>query len=54
MVQEAPAVQYKDIDVLMKKAKDEGCIPGGDRSSALLQPSKREPACGAVPYNEAL
>lgn len=26
MVQEAPALQYKDIDVLMKKAKDEGCV----------------------------
>jgi len=26
MVQEAPAVQYKDIDTLMKKAKDEGCV----------------------------
>jgi replicative DNA helicase len=25
MVQRAPAVTYKDIDVLMKKAKDEGC-----------------------------
>ena len=25
MVQRAPAVNYKDIDVLMKKAKDEGC-----------------------------
>lgn len=26
MVQEAPAVKYKDIDILMKKAKAEGCV----------------------------
>lgn len=26
MVQRAPAVSYKDIDVIMKKAKEEGCI----------------------------